>query len=159
MGVGWQERSTTWGICRMARTAGTKTVDPGQAAGYLGTGRTFLEAAHALATLAGADESYGNAIAVLVVHATIAHVDALTIAFAGKKSTSGDHRDAARLLRAVLGNRLSAEQERAVLSVVSAKDTVSYQGKYFPLSDATALLDKATAFSAWAEQRYQERPG
>jgi len=141
----------------MARTAGTKTVERTQAAGYLGTGRTFLAAAEALAALAGEDESYGNAIALLAVHAAIGHVDALTIGFAEKKSVSGDHRDAARLLRAVLGNRLPDKQERALMSLLNSKDAVSYQGKHFPLDDAMGLLAKAAAFAAWADQRYEER--
>lgn len=143
----------------MARIAGTKAVERHQATAYLGTGRTFLVAAQALEALAGEDESYGNAIALLAVHAAIAHVDALTIGFAEKKSTSGDHRDAAKLLRAVFGNRLPDNQERALVSLLNSKDAVSYQGKHFPLEDAMALLAKATAFAAWADERYQERPG
>ncbi|MDX2208070.1 MAG: hypothetical protein SFU57_10530 [Gemmatimonadales bacterium] len=118
-----------------------------------------MAAAQALETLADEDESYGNAISLLAVHAAIGHVDALTIGFAEKKSVSGDHRDAAKLLRAVLGNRLPDKQERALMSLLSSKDAVSYQGKHFPLDDAKELLAKATAFAVWADERYQGRPG
>ncbi|MBA2292532.1 MAG: hypothetical protein H0W15_08755 [Gemmatimonadales bacterium] len=137
----------------------TKKVDRDQATRYLQSGRTFLAAAKALEALAEEDESYGSAIALLAVHAVISHGDALVIAYSGNKSKSGEHRDTVRLLRHALGNRLPDQQEKEMLAVLGAKDAVAYQGKYFPLNEAQAVLAKAAAFGAWAEPRYQERPG
>lgn len=142
----------------MTKLPPTKNVDRDQAKRYLQSGRAFLAAAQALETLAEEDESYGSAIALLAVHAVIGHGDALVIAYRGKKSKSGEHRDTARLLRDALGNRLPDKQENEMLAVLGAKDAVAYQGKYFPLDEAQAVLAKATAFGVWAEARYQERP-
>jgi hypothetical protein len=142
----------------MTRLPPTKRVDRDQAKRYLQSGQTFLAAAQALEALAGEDETYGTAIALLAVHAVISHGDALVIAYTGKKSKSGDHTDTVRLLRDALGNRLPDKQEKEMRAVLTAKDAVAYGGKYFPLADAQALLAKAAAFGEWAEQRYQERP-
>lgn len=142
----------------MPRIAVTKRIERTQAAGYLGTGKPFVVAAEALRVPAGEDESCGNAIALLAVHAAIAHVDAPTIAFAERRSCSGDHRHAARLLRDVLGNQLPEKQERPLLSMLNAKDTETYQGKYFALSDAVELLAKASTLAVWAEDRFHARP-
>lgn len=143
----------------MTKLPPTKHVDRDQAGKYLQSGQTFLMAAQALEALAGEDESYGSAIALLAVHAVISHGDALVIAYTGKKSRSGEHTDTVRLLRDAFGNRLPERQSKDMKAVLDAKDGVAYQGKYFPLTDAQALLKKAAAFGEWAEERYQERPG
>ncbi|MEO5799820.1 MAG: hypothetical protein ABIZ70_14435 [Gemmatimonadales bacterium] len=142
----------------MAKQTDAKRVEPQQASKYYQSGQSFLNVAHDLVTLAGEEESYGSAIALLAVHSAISHTDAVTIAYAGKKSTSGEHRDAVKLLRTVFSNRLPDRVEKDLLSILAAKDAVAYQGKYFPLNDAEALLAKAKSFAAWADQKYQERP-
>jgi hypothetical protein len=45
-----------------------------------------------------------------------------------------------------------------LLTLVKAKDSIAYQGKYYPLHDGRHLLDKATKFAQWADQVYQQRP-
>lgn len=45
-----------------------------------------------------------------------------------------------------------------LLSLVRSKDGVAYQGKYYPLRDGRALLERATRFARWADQLYQQRP-
>lgn len=135
----------------MTRRGNWKRVDPGEARGYLDTGRMFLRAAQALGALAGGDELYGNAIAVLAVHSAISHADAACIARAGKKSTGGDHRELVSLLRDVFGNRLPSARERDLRSLLEAKDHVSYQGEHYLLSDALNMLQRAVRMAGWVD--------
>jgi len=57
-----------------------------------------------------ADEFSGNGIAVLCIHAAIAYGDAIGILAAGKKSKSGDHRDAAPFLASVIPIRTAQDK-------------------------------------------------
>lgn len=43
-------------------------------------------------------------------------------------------------------------------ALVTTKDTVSYQGKFFLLRQARDLLDTAIAYCRWADEMYQLRP-
>lgn len=54
-----------------------RTVDRSSAPKYAQVAAAFLVSAEALATLAGDDEGYGNAIALLSTHAVIAWADAV----------------------------------------------------------------------------------
>ena len=38
------------------------------------------------------------------------------------------------------------------------KDTVSYQGVYYTVEDARAIVQRLTAFADWAGEMYQQRP-
>ena len=140
----------------MKRT-GKKVVDRGQAPNYYAVARAFRTSAEALAELAGRGDTYGNAIALLAVHAAISHADALAVAFGGVKSTD-DHTRAPDLLKNVLKAKLPAEMATLLRSAIGAKDEVSYQGAYYPLEDGRRLLEKAERFYAWADELYQRRP-
>jgi hypothetical protein len=48
--------------------------------------------------------------------------------------------------------------ETMLRALVNAKDSIAYQGKYYPLPDGRALLDKANRFAVWADRMYQQRP-
>ncbi len=121
-------------------------------------GAALLDSAHVLAEVGTDADSYGNAIAVVAVHACIAYNDALSIAWRGVKSTEGDHGRAADTLVFALGHLAAAEQVRRLRAVLSRKDEVSYQGSYYGVSEATRLLQQAVAFCAWAEDMYDRRP-
>jgi len=123
-----------------------------------GCSLTLLDAADSLAALAGEDESYGNAIALLSIHSAISRADAVSIAYAERKSAEGDHTQAVTVLRAALGNRLPKREEGLLVSLIAAKDSVSYQGKFYPLADGQLMLEKARRFAAWADRMFQQRP-
>lgn len=142
----------------MVARANRKSVDKAQAEKYRHVGAALLESATVLSELATDAGSFGNAIAVVAVHACIAYNDALSIAWKGVKSTEGDHARAADTLVFALGHLAAAEQVRRLGIVLSHKDQVSYQGSYFRVSEAARLLEQAAAFCAWAERIYDRRP-
>jgi hypothetical protein len=140
------------------RRGRARPVDRLSAGKYRHVGRAFLDAADALSVVAGDDETYGNAIGLLSIHAAIAYADAVSIAYGERKSAAGDHEQAVSMLRGVLAARLPNDMESMLLTLVRAKDSVAYQGKYYPLDDGRALLERATTFARWADQLYQQRP-
>jgi hypothetical protein len=141
----------------MVTRGSRKEVDRAQADKYRRVGAALLESAQALADIADSD-SYGNAIAVVAVHACIAYNDALSIAWKGIKSTEGDHTRAPDTLLFALSHQAPPERVRQLRAVVAKKDHVSYQGTYFRTEQATRLLDEATGFCTWAEEIYERRP-
>jgi hypothetical protein len=142
----------------MVTRAHRKDVDRTQAEKYRRVGAALLEGAKALADLALDGDSYGNAIAVISVHACIAYNDALSIAWRGVKSTEGDHVRAADTLVFALGHLALTEQVRRLRTILSHKDQVAYQGSYYRVNEAARLLEQAAAFCAWAEAMYDRRP-
>jgi hypothetical protein len=142
----------------VVRRTRARQVDRLTATKYRQVGSAFLDSADALSALADDDESYGNAIGLLAVHAAIAFADAVSIAYGERKSAAGDHEQAVTVLRSVLTVRLPSTMDSLLLSLVKAKDGVAYQGKYYPLQDGRDLLGKATRFAQWADRMYQQRP-
>jgi hypothetical protein len=132
-----------------------RTVDRGSAPKYAHVAASFLESATALATLAGADEGYGNAIALLSTHAVIAWADAVSIRYAEQKATDGDHAQAAAVLRDSVRNRLTTAAEKALRSVLAEKDAIAYQGRYYPLDHGIKVLEQAKKFAKWAREAYE----
>ena len=135
----------------------SKIVDRTQAPNYYAVARAFRTSAEALAELPGQGATYGNAIALLAIHAAISYADALAVAFGGRKS-SDDHTRSAELLQNVLKAQVPVEMVKILRVVIGAKDEVSYQGSYYPLDDGLRLLDKAGRFYSWADELYQRRP-
>lgn len=142
----------------MVTRGNRKEVDRAQAEKYRKVGAALLESAQALAELATESDSFGNAIAVVAVHACIAYNDALSIAWKGVKSTDGDHTRAPDTLVFALSHRATPRRVRQLRAVVGMKDQVSYQGSYYRVSDAVQLLEHATGFCGWAEEMYDQRP-
>ena len=142
----------------MARRSRTKSVDPAQAIRYRAVGEALLRSATAMVELSDLDLYYGNAIAIVTIHAVIAYNDALTVAFGGVKSTEGEHARAADVLQSPLGSRASPERVKLARSLLTLKDRVSYQGQYYTGEEAVQLFRRAEEFCDWAERMYQERP-
>ncbi|HEU4648266.1 MAG TPA: hypothetical protein VFS33_04345 [Gemmatimonadales bacterium] len=134
-----------------------RLVDRSQAPSYYAVARAFRTSAEALAELAGQSDTYGNAIALLAIHAAIGYADTLAVAFGGQKSTD-DHARAPDLLQGVLKAQMPAEMVKTLRAVIGAKDEVSSQGAYYPLEDGRRLLAKAARFCVWADDLYQRRP-
>lgn len=142
----------------MVTRGNRKEVDPSLAERYRRVGAALIGTAQVLADLAADSDNFGNAIAVVAVHACIAYNDALSIAWRGVKSTSGDHSRAADTLILALGPAAAAEQVRRLKNVLANKDQVAYQGAYYSVRDAAPLLEQAVRFCAWAEEMYDRRP-
>ena len=128
-----------------------------QAAKYRNVASALLRSAQDLEDVAADDARYGNAIAVIAIHAVIAYNDALTIAYGGFKSTEGEHEKAPDALIAALKNP-SPTHVDLLRAVVKKKDVVSYQGEYQTMGNAATILRRAEQFCAWAEETYQNRP-
>jgi hypothetical protein len=141
----------------MVKQGRRKTVDRHQAAKYRTVASALLRSAQDLGELAAEDARYGNAIAVIAIHAAIADNDSLTIAYAGFKSTEGEHEKAPEALIAALRNP-PPDSVQLLRAVVKKKDAVSYQGEYQTMRDAASILRRAEQFCAWAEEIYQNRP-
>jgi hypothetical protein len=141
----------------MVKRTGTKRVDRSEAGKYAETGRVFLESAQALSTVADEGAPYGNAIALLGIHATISSADALSIAFGERKSVD-EHTKAVDVLRGVLGSRLPNDKAKMLRRILLEKDSVSYQGTYYTLEDGRLLLAAAEEFCGWARSTLETRP-
>jgi hypothetical protein len=142
----------------MVKRGRAKSVDPAQALRYRTVGESLLRSASAMVELSDLDRYYGNAIAIVCIHAVIAYNDALTVAFGGVKSTEGEHARAADVLQSALGPRAAPDMVKLARSLLTLKDRVSYQGQYYTGEEAAHLFRRAEEFCAWAERMYQERP-
>jgi hypothetical protein len=131
-------------------------VDPVRADGYAELGRRLLLAGRAI--LEDRDSRHASGLVVLGVHSVIAFSDALCVRFGGRKSTSADHAEAVRLLRATLGTRVPPNMEKLLARVVSEKDRFEYQGYVATMREAEALFSKAERFGAWAERTLMTTP-
>jgi hypothetical protein len=138
----------------VTRNLPSSTVAPELAAKYLEKGRKFRRDAEAMHRQLGAFS--GSSVAVLSIHAAIAYADALTIRAAGRKSKSGDHRDAESFLASVLALRSSDDKAalKAFRALLSRKDEVSYTDDMATDLDADTMLVRLTLFAKWADRRY-----
>lgn len=142
----------------MTRRLPQKRVDRHQAEQYRRVGSSLLESADALETIASDDDRFGNAIAIVAIHATIAYGDALSIAYREVKSGSGDHTAAVDVVRDALGPAADPKMINRLRAILAMKDRVSYTGSYYRLEDTARLLGDARSFCAWAEEMYARRP-
>lgn len=140
----------------MTRKYPFSAVDRSLAAKYLDSAVRFKTDAENMAELA--DEFSGNGIAVLCIHAAIAYGDAVAILAAGKKSKSGDHRDAAPFLASTIPIRSTEDKAalRAFQVILNRKDEVSYAGEIMDEDEVSALLGKLQLFARWAENRVED---
>ncbi len=136
----------------MTRKRPTSSVDRSLAVSYFDKAIKFKTDAEKMVELA--DEFSGNGIAVLCVHAAIAYGDAIAIFAAGRKSKSGDHRDAALFLASIVPIRSTEDKAamRAFEVILSRKDEVSYMQDLLSQREAAVLLDKLHSFARWAEK-------
>lgn len=73
------------------------------------------------------------------------------------KSTEGDHRKAADVLKKALGYHARPEQGDRLRSILSLKGRISYGGHSLHWTKP-ASARSAEVFCAWAETLYVERP-
>lgn len=140
----------------MTRKHPFSAVDPSLAAKYLTKAERFKADAENMSQLS--DEFSGDGVAVLCIHAAIAYGDAIAVLAAGKKSKSGDHRDAAPFLASVVPIRTTEDKVaiRAFQSILNRKDEVSYTGDILDEPEVAALLDRLRAFARWADKKFHD---
>lgn len=138
----------------MTRKLPFSTVDHSLARKYLEKAIRFQADAQKMSDLM--DEFSGNGVAVLCVHAAIAYGDAIGILVAGKKSKSGDHRDAAAFLASVVPIRTTEDKAamRAFQAILNRKDEVSYADDILDAREAAALLERLGRFARWADKTF-----
>jgi hypothetical protein len=141
----------------MVKRTRTRRIDKTSAPSYAETGRVFLAGAQALSDVAEDEAPYGNAMALLSIHACISYTDALSIAFGERKSTD-EHSKAVDALRSVLGNRLTIERVKQLRRILLEKDKVSYQGAYYTLEEGRRFLSLAAGYCKWAGDLFERRP-
>lgn len=142
----------------MVNLGKTRQMDRSQASRYLRVARALHATADDLNQLAVEGDTYGNAMAIVAIHAAIAYADALSIAFRELKSVDGDHAMAVATLRHAIGHREDEAQIRRLESIIDQKSAVSYQGRYYMIADARAVVEKLDAFAQWALALWEERP-
>jgi len=142
----------------MVNLGRTRRMDRSQAAKYLRVGRALHSTVGDLNQLAAEGDTYGNAMAIVAVHAAIAYADALSIAYRDLKSVDGDHSLTVVTLRHAIGQRADAAQIKRLGNIIDQKSAVSYQGQYYTLADARAVVEKLDAFAEWVLSLWEERP-
>jgi hypothetical protein len=142
----------------MVNLGRTRQMDRSQAVKYLRVARALHSTAGDLNQLATEGDSYGNAMAIVAIHAAIAYADALSIAFRELKSVDGDHSMAVDTLRHAIGHRADEAQVRRLRRIIDQKSAVSYQGEYYLLADARDVVEQLDAFAEWALSVWEERP-
>jgi hypothetical protein len=136
----------------------TRRTDRSQAAKYLRVARALHSTASDLRELADDRDTYGNAMAIVAIHAAIAYADALSIAFREIKSIDGNHSMAVAALRHALGRRAEPRQCRRLEHIIDQKNAVSYQGEYYTLEAAKLVVNEVDTFAEWALAMFEARP-
>lgn len=141
----------------MVRLGSTTTEDPSRAVKYLSIGRSLHRNTQELEAIS--ETKYGNGLAIIAIHATIAYADALTIAYRGIKSQDGDHARAADVLAHAVGhNREYDRQVNRLRGILQGKSDASYSGTYYTLEEGKRIVREATEFIRWAEDMFAKRP-
>jgi hypothetical protein len=133
----------------------SKREDRTRAPRYHAIGQALLKTASDLETLA--DPRYGNALAIIAIHAAIAFTDALTVTYRELKSTDGDHTRAADLLVHAMGHRADADKVRRLRGILNAKSSASYSGNFYTLADGLRVLADTRIYAEWSAAVMQER--
>ncbi len=116
--------------------------------------------------LAAAEENYASACAVqasrryraagiLLVHASIALTDALTVRAGGVKSTGEHHREAVDLVRELLPNAPGLNPAlRHLEAIIQEKNRVSYTGDPLTASDIARMRSHFERFASWVKEQF-----
>ena len=116
--------------------------------------------------LAAAEENYTSACAVqasrryraagiLLVHASIALTDALTVRVGGVKSTGEHHHEAIDLVRELLPNAAGLNPAlRHMEAIIQGKNRVSYTGDPFTATDIARMRSHYERFASWAKEQF-----
>ncbi|MBI5257536.1 MAG: hypothetical protein HY855_13630 [Burkholderiales bacterium] len=125
-----------------------KAVDATHSSARLLQARDSHESARSLVRL-GRSKGCNGAIT-LMATAAIAYADAVTAQHRGVVNKQ-DHRNALKLLREALGNRLPERQEKVFRKLLGRKDEVNCGARSTTLEEAERLMDELDEFAAWSE--------
>jgi hypothetical protein len=97
---------------------------------------------------------YGNASALLGIHAAISYGDALRIGMGHKNLSSDDHLSAATDLRSMLADRKFERSQGAdrLGKLISQKSKIAYAADTQTESTIKQVIDQAQRFANWAEE-------
>jgi hypothetical protein len=132
-----------------------KREDRTRAARYHTIGHALLKTANDLQALS--DRRYGNALAIVAIHAAIAFTDALTVTYRELKPADGDQARAADLPVHAMGHKADAGQVRRLRVILNAKSSASYSGNFYTLADGLRVLAETRVYAEWSAQMLQER--
>ena len=90
----------------------------------------------------------------LAIHAVISGADAVTGYHGRCRSTSQDHRDAARILEEVVPEDVKdrSEQINRFGRIVGRKNLVAYEGRHLSAKEASQLVEQAERFLNWVSE-------
>jgi HEPN domain-containing protein len=130
----------------MARESKRINVDKNDAPKYKIIAENFYSGA-----LTEIEHKRWNAAGLLIVHASIAYSDTLTIKYGGVKSKGENHQDVVKLLYELMPDD---ESKKAALNqlerIISYKTTVAYSGEIYDESDIEKLMKHLERFRLWA---------
>ena len=131
----------------MARKTRRVRVDRERARDYAAVADKFFEAADV-----AREFEYWTPAGVLLVHASIAYADAISIGRLGQKSASEAHQDAVALLKeAIPGDRGLAGAVTHLTRIIAEKNRLSYGGLAIRKKDLEPVWTNARRFRNWAK--------
>lgn len=123
----------------------TRPTKRGDARRYLTKATEFAESAKA-EFVAGRWTAAGLA----AVHAGISAADAVTSALGGCVNAGDDHMEVVGLLRKHAPDDFAKANERQLVGLISAKNTIEYDDGLQGREPSRILVDQATRFVDWA---------
>lgn len=133
----------------IARGTWRRVNDASEWKGRRDAGRAHLKTATDALAVADAGDD-GRLIIQGAILSAIAYGDAITIKVAGIKN-SDDHQRLPATLRHALGDQLPQQQSARLAKLLRVKDDSAYGHRSMNLRDARNALDRAQAFTEWAE--------
>jgi HEPN domain-containing protein len=115
---------------------------------YLAKAQQFCDEATTASKNSRHDAAMLNA-----VHAAISAADAVCVALGGQRSSDADHQRAADLLQEIGGKSTEVStQVRRLRELLSRKNAVEYESRQATANEASATVQKAGRFVAWARK-------
>lgn len=99
------------------------------------------------------ERSEWNASAINSIHAVISLADAMSVYFLGKRSSSEDHGDSARLFKSVKADDATAENANRISRVLRMKNMAEYEERLVTRSEAEKMLQDAERLAVFVRKR------
>ncbi len=130
----------------MTKRRGRKSIDRPRHREYQRVAQHFYEAARDSMAL-----EYWTAAGVLIVHASIAYADALSIKLSGQRSAGDSHEDTVLLMEEIVA---SSEEKKLAINqlrrIIEEKTRVSYMGELYSPSQTKDMWKQLVRFRRWA---------
>ena len=94
-----------------------------------------------------------NASAINAIHAVIAMSDAMCVYFLGKRSSSEDHNDAAKLFKSVKADEDTTVNANRISRVLRMKNMAEYEERLVTRSEAEKMLQDAERLAEFVRKR------